>query len=112
LIFETVGGFRLIGSVDHPVVHSKAIADRITGTESHVVEGEKAEPVGSGIVHLILGVIAFDPKRTPPLTEVDVHALTNRNDVGTVSLKNVAIDVRAWFVGRVSLRRVRGLAEL
>src|SRR5580692_104522 len=112
LIFETVCGFDLISAVNQPVIQGKFIIDRITGTEAHVVEGQKVEPERSRIVHLIFGVVSFEPDGTRKFAEVDIQAAADGNDVSAVGLKNVPVNIWPGFIGRISLQRVRGLAKL
>src|SRR4029077_3988744 len=112
LIFETIGGFDLIGAVYHPIVQCKAIANWGTETDAHVVEGQKIEPVGAGIIYLVFGVVAFDSERTSPFAKIDSYSFTGGNYVCAVGLKNVAINLGPGFVGGVSLQCVGGLAEL
>ena len=77
-----------------------------------MVEGKKVEPVGSGIVPLVLRVVAFDSERTCKFAKVHVETLSDRNDVRTVGLKDIAINVGARFIRGIPLRRVGGLSEL
>ena len=112
LIFETIGGFDLIGAVYHPIVQRKAIADWDTDTDTHVVKRQKVEPVRAGIIYLVFGVVAFDAERTSPFAKIDGYAFTDGNYVCAVGLENVAINLGPRFVRGVSLQCVGGLAEL
>src|ERR1700677_1612917 len=112
LVFETVRGLDLVGTVDQPVVQCKLVIDRVTGAESHVVKGQEVEPERSRIIHLVFGVIPFHSNRTGELPKIDIYATAYGNNIGTVSLKNVAVNIRPRLVGRITLQRICRLAKL
>src|ERR1700758_1171377 len=112
LILETIGGLRLVRPIHHPIVDAESVAQRNTSAHTHVIERQKTEPKRPRIIYLILGVISLDPQRAPPLAKVNSHTLSDGKDVSAVSLKNVAIDLRSWFIQGIPLQRVGSLAKL
>src|SRR5215469_18673608 len=100
-VLETVGGLRLICAIDQPVVDCETVVDRESGAKAHMVIRQKVEPVRTRIIQLILCIVAFYAKRAAPLAEVNVPSFAQRNDIGSVSLEDIAIDFRARFVRRI-----------
>ena len=112
LVLVLIGRLRLVGSIDQPVVQSKAIVDAILRAHAGVIEGQVVKVEGPRIVHLVLGVVAFRAERARPLADVHIQAAAQRDHVGAVSLEDVAVDLRARLVGGIALQGLRGLAEL
>src|SRR5215831_996069 len=77
-----------------------------------MIERQEIEPERPRIVDLILGIVSLDPQRTAPLSKINGDPLTYRDDIRTVSLEDVAIDLGSRFIRGVSLQRIGGLAEL
>src|ERR1700693_5740993 len=77
-----------------------------------MVERQKIKPERPRVVDLIFCVITFDPNRARPLSEIHVQTTTYGNNIRSVSLKNISIDIGPWFVKRISLQRIRRLPKL
>src|SRR5215469_2032223 len=112
LVFEAVESLGLLGSVSDPIVDSKAVRELIISAHAHVVERQKIKPVGPGIIHLILRVVALYSQRTGPFPEIYFEPPTEGNDEGAVGLKEVSVNLGARFVGRVALKSLRSLPPL
>ena len=112
LILVVIECFGLLRSVGQPVVRGDAIVEAIRRPDTHVVEGQVVEPVRTGIVRLILGVVGLETDRARPLPEVDCETGAERKYVCAVRLKNVAVDPGAGLINRASLQRFRRLAVL
>ena len=77
-----------------------------------MIEGQEIEPIGTGVIHLIFGVISFDAKRACKLAEVDGQPATEWDYIRPICLEDVTINVRPWFVGRVPLKSLSSLPIL
>ena len=112
LILVVVERLGLLGAVGDPVVGGNRIVESVTDPRAHVIERQIVEPIGPRVVRLILGVVALETDRTRPLPEVDGQTRTEREHVGAIGLKDVAVDPRPRLVRQAPLQRFCGLAEL
>ena len=77
-----------------------------------MIKGQVVKAVGARVGNLVLGVVAFVPKRACKLTEIHLQAGTNGGKVAAVGLVQVAPHLRALFVHRRALQGLRRLTEL
>jgi hypothetical protein len=59
-ILESVCRFNLVGPIDRPPIHGEFIVHLERRADSHVIERQVVEIERPRIVHLVLGVVAFE----------------------------------------------------
>src|SRR5215471_3188116 len=110
LVFESVGSLGLVRPVYNPVVQRQSLIDGVGGTKTHVIERQEVKPVRTGVVHLVLSVVAFYSQGAGPFAEVYGQTVAYRCDVRPVGLEDIAVNIGSRFIARVSLQSVGGLS--
>src|SRR5208282_2170458 len=88
------------------------VVDLVGGAHAHVIKRQKIEPKRARIVQLVFGVISFDSDRASKFADIQRQSVADGRHVRSISLKDISIDIRAGFIGGISLQRVRRLPEL
>ena len=60
-----------------------------------MIEGQEVELVRPRVIHLVLRVISFHAERACPLAEINIEAAAEGDNVRSVRLEDVLIDVLA-----------------
>src|SRR5262249_33072761 len=77
-----------------------------------MVEGQKIEKVGPGVVHLVLGVVIFKPQCARPLAEIDRQTAANRRYGRPIRLEDGPIGLGPVLIYSAALKGLSCLTIL
>ena len=93
------------------MLHGELRVDVIRCPEAHVIERQKVEIEGSGVIDLIVGVIVLDAESAVELAEIYSQAASDRKDIRAVRLEQIPVNLRPGLVLGSALERLRILPE-